>query len=154
MERKKLASKSFQQKIVDFLKENPSKSFTAKEILEQANKRWGESKTDGSISGTLVVLQRGGWVVKSDDYPSRYSYREESSDTPTADESEINRQSTEDKASQNPFLQDLSNRIKDITSKIADIDGRLEVLQRERSILQGQLKFAEELIETAQAATK
>lgn len=144
MERKKLAPNSFQQKVVDFLKENSSKSFTAKEILEETNKRSGKSRSDGSISGTLTVLCEGRWVVKSDEYPSRYSYQNEHSyiemsvktlGTPG--------QPVIDDTSQDYFLQ---RRISDIKGKVVNIDDQIEQLQRERSFLQGQLVAFEELL--------
>lgn len=143
MERKKLATNSFQQQVVDFLKENSSKSFTAKDILEEINKRSSKSRSDGSISGTLKVLCEGGWVAKSDEYPSRYSYQNNSYTQTPVRAPEPSKQSVVGETMPDDFLQ---SKINDIKVKVVDINNKIEKLQRERSFLQGQLELAEELL--------
>jgi hypothetical protein len=136
--------------VVDFLKENSFRGFTAKEILEATNKKSGKSRSIGSMSGTLKVLCESGWVVKSDDYPSLYSYNKEefsnkqetSFDTKDTKEMTIKPVET----NQQGILDELVYKRDEIRKEIADYDNKIERLQRERYALQSHLKWLEEFL--------
>jgi|GEM_PF-3004222 len=152
MERKKLSEKSFQYKIVDFLKQNHPMGFTAREILDEVNKDLEEpdKKKMGSISGTLAALFDSGWINKSDDYPAKFSYREDYShisvDLGAADLS-LKEASVRGKSSGgNISVADIKNEINDIKKKILSIDSQITNLQTERYGLQSQLELAERLL--------
>lgn len=141
MKRKKLASGSFQQEVVAFLEENLPKSFTAKEILEETNKKQSKRRSDGSISGTLKVLSDGGWVVKSNNYPARYSYQNEYSHT------QISAAKPTIVGETDYFLQSrINDKIKNIMDEIANLNNKIDDLQRKRYSLQDQLALAKELL--------
>lgn len=137
MKRKKLASNSFQQEVVGFLQENLPKSFTAKEILEEINKKQVKPRSDGSMSGTLKVLSEGGWVIKSTDYPSRYSYQNEYPHAQTSAVGKIQDYSLQSR---------INDKIKNIMNEIANLNNKIDDLQRRRVSLQGQLELAKELL--------
>ncbi|EAW35101.1 hypothetical protein [Lyngbya sp. PCC 8106] len=155
MRRKELARNSFQQIVVDFLKENTFRSFTAKEILEATNKKSGKSRSMGSMSGTLKVLCEGGWVVKSDDYPSLYSYKEEFSnkqetsfDTKDTKEMTIKPVETNQQGNVDEFFpkSELVSERDEIRKEIADYDNKIDRLQRERYALQSKLELLEKFL--------
>ncbi|MDY7022784.1 MAG: hypothetical protein SWJ54_15755 [Cyanobacteriota bacterium] len=135
MRRKKLAQNSLQQIVVDFLKENSFKSFEAQEIKEATNEKSGKSRSIGSISGTLKVLCEGGWVVKSDDYPSRYSYKEEFSDKQetSSDTEEMTIKPIE--TNQQQILDELVYERDNIKKEIADYNSKIENLKIKLELL-------------------
>lgn len=161
MERKKIAPNSFQQEIVDFLKDNFPGSFTGKEILKKingVNKSLGkEERSIGSLSGTLKVLCQGGWVLRSDEYPSRYSYQHEQDTQHVSLELSESTQSNESirlnayeecdpQASQDPILQSIHEKASDIRSRIVLLNKQIEQLSSKRSMLEVQLEPLEELL--------
>jgi hypothetical protein len=150
MERKKISPNSFQEEIVDFLKEKIPSSFTGKEILSEINKKNSalgkDERTIGSLSGTLKVLCQGGWISKSDEYPARYSYQDECPvDQDTVKCIEINRNLDAD-VFHDPILQSIHSKADNIRSKIVTLSKRIEQLQTERSILEAQLEPLEDLL--------
>lgn len=147
MERKKLAPNSFQRRVVDFLVENAPKSFTGREILEEINKKIDQPKSDGSMSGTLAVLCKDGWVTKSDDYPTKYSYRSEHSGSqPVTRASSAEKQSNFDITQAHSLQSKINRKISDIENSIAKINSQIDQLQKEKAVLQGQLQLAKELL--------
>lgn len=59
---------SFQEGILNLLRDNPDREYTLQEIKDYFK------RTTGSTSGTLSVLSKNGLIKKSNTYPARYSY--------------------------------------------------------------------------------
>lgn len=146
MARKKLAPNSFQELIVNFLSENPSENFTAKEILDEINKVSERSRSRGSMSGTIAALLEDGWIKKvNNEHPSRYFFndqKEVDSDTtshnisrdlliPLQDKTSSSKQESKDMA-----LKDkINQQIKEAEIEFSSINNRIENLQQEKEFL-------------------
>ena len=160
MERKDIREGSFQEEILELLKSNPDKGYTAKEIAEQFD------RSIGSTSGTLAILIKHDYVGKNHEHPAKYTYKVNSDDNDVQSQAkqldsssgsvelkklveETRKQITrlgQEIEKRNREIEKLAEEIKELTKHREQQEKDVEIWKDQRNLLLAQLQYLENQI--------